>query len=553
MVTGAQDTAETIVARLVETDEVDDVLGRFEPAWWYIAGIVKDQHLQGAAGADMPKTVYYGGGDHFTPKKEEAFLWFDKAQAERNLAELRTTSHWKPWFVELKLEPEYSKSAYDEIKFDQRTESVDDDIEAEVAKVQPLAYVVACDSAEVEGVTYYLYYPNNAPKFTIYIQDARMFKRQEAAREAMEYALKANGYPWKKTQKPKWMGRVYVTSYFGESLDDVADTLDRFEPSGWVIVCTDRIRKIPYYYIGQGNWHPDASLRLRMEFPTAESARETLDGFKKTYIGVDSWADDLRIEPFYLKIGESLDDVADTLERFKPDGWHLVTTDRVRGKNYYYQGLGRWTLCGPDDSDVVLYPSAEDAAKALAHVNANYTAASWADDTGIRVEPYYRKHTTEALLEAHYKNSTTQINIPENIAGHMLEWGKLNIPEEDLYFDEKGGCGREKEPHITVKYGVPMPTPSEELRAIVHSFRPFKITLGAISLFKNSEFDVVKVDVYSPELHDLNARISKAFPVESKYPSYVPHATIAYTKPGTCHHLEGVDIFEGWAGEHEDR
>ena len=464
MVTGAQDTAETIVARLVETDEVDDVLGRFEPAWWYIAGIVKDQHLQGAAGADMPKTVYYGGGDHFTPKKEEAFLWFDKAQAERNLAELRTTSHWKPWFVELKLEPEYSKSAYDEIKFDQRTESVDDDIEAEVAKVQPLAYVVACDSAEVEGVTYYLYYPNNAPKFTIYIQDARMFKRQEAAREAMEYALKANGYPWKKTQKPKWMGRVYVTSYFGESLDDVADTLDRFEPDWWYLTAKDRGRRRPYYYVGLGQW----------------------------------------------------------------------TNDLL-------------------DFDIVHYETAEEAQKALEHLNANYHSTVWADDAGIKVEPYYRKHTTEALLEAHYKNSTTQINIPENIAGHMLEWGKLNIPEEDLYFDEKGGCGREKEPHITVKYGVPMPTPSEELRAIVHSFRPFKITLGAISLFKNSEFDVVKVDVYSPELHDLNARISKAFPVESKYPSYVPHATIAYTKPGTCHHLEGVDIFEGWAGEHEDR
>lgn len=377
MVNGSQDAAEFIVSRLVETDEVDDALGR------------------------------------------------------------------------------YGRDAFEEIKFDQRNESVepDDDIEAAIEKVKPLAYVVACDSAEVPGVTYYLQY---TAKFTSYVQYARMFKNQEDAKEAMHYALKANGYPWRKTPKPRWMGRMYVTSYFGESLDDVADTLDRFEPDGWRLVCTENNSKTRYYYAGNYEWE-------------------------------------------------------------------------------------RWSLWR-----AVVYPSKEEATAAMNdYVQSQEGIAPWCYN--MRVEPYYRENrrvSESLLLEDHYKNSTTQINIPENIAGHMLEWGKLNIPEEDLYFDEKGGCGREKEPHITVKYGVPMATPSEELRAIVHSFRPFSVQLGGVSLFENELFDVVKLDVISDQLHEMNRQISEAFPVESKFKDYIPHATIAYVKKGRGRALMTRDIFK---------
>jgi hypothetical protein len=438
--TGAQDTAETIVARLVETDEVDDVLGRFEPAWWYVVGVQQPEHRQN------PSDIFYYAGVSWSRDKNDAFSWFNRREAEAALVTARAKDKAGA-FQEIRLEPEYGKDAYADIKFN---ESVDDDIEAAIEKVKPLAYVVACDSKEVPGHTYYL---SELSKFTVYPKDARMFANQDMAFKAMIYAAQCNGYP---TSSPRWMGRMYVTSYFGESLDDVSDTLDRFQPDAWVLKAVAKLRNMPYWY----------------------------------------------------------------------------------------SGLGRWSMEDPHDPDITLYRTAEDARAAKAKVDANYSVLSWATDAGITVEPYYRQPYTEALLEAHYKNSTTQINIPENIAGHMLEWGKLNIPEEDLYFDEKGGCGREKEPHITVKYGVPMPTPSEELRAIVHSFRPFSIQLGGVSLFENDLFDVVKLDVISEQLHELNGQISAAFPVESKFKDYIPHATIAYVKKGKGRALLTRDIFK---------
>lgn len=441
MVNGSQDAAEFIVSRLVETDEVDDALGRFEPAWWYVVGVDANN-----------KKWYYTGGQTWSVERSSTFCWFKSEQVNEVVTLLKNSGNFK--WLNIMPEPEYGRDAFEEIKFDQRTESVDDDIEAAIEKVKPFAYVVACDSAEVPGVTYYLQY--TAPKFTSYIQDARMFKNQEDAKEAMHYALKANGYPWRKTPKPRWMGRMYVTSYFGESLDDVADTLDRFEPDGWRLVCTENNSKTRYYYAGNYEWE-------------------------------------------------------------------------------------RWSLWR-----AVVYPSKEEATAAMNdYVQSQEGIAPWCYN--MRVEPYYsenRRVSESLLLEDHYKNSTTQINIPENIAGHMLEWGKLNIPEEDLYFDEKGGCGREKEPHITVKYGVPMATPSEELRAIVHSFRPFSVQLGGVSLFENELFDVVKLDVISDQLHEMNRQISEAFPVESKFKDYIPHATIAYVKKGRGRALMTRDIFK---------
>lgn len=445
MVNGSQDAAELIVSRLVETDEVDDALGRFEPAWWYIVAVEKP-------GYRVSGPYYYRGLRQWSRDKRDAFSWMNPRDAEQALEDVKQKCGHLNWIQDFRLEPEYGKNAYDDIKFDRRNESVDpdDDIETAIAKVKPLAYVVACDSKEVPGHTYYLH---DLSKFTTYIKDARMFASQDQAADAMHYAQKCNGYP---TSSPRWMGRMYVTSYFGESLDDVADTLDRFQPDAWVLKAVAKLRNVPYWY----------------------------------------------------------------------------------------SGLGRWSMEDPHDPDITLYRTAEDARKAKAQVEANYSVISWATEAGITVEPYYRQPFTEALMEAHYKNSTTQINIPENMAGHMMEWGKLNIPDEDLYIDEKGGCGREQEPHITVKYGVPMPTPSEQLRAIVHSFRPFSVQLGGVSLFENDLFDVVKLDVISEQLHELNRQISEAFPVESKFKDYVPHATIAYVKKGRGRALMTRDIFK---------
>jgi hypothetical protein len=127
----------------------------------------------------------------------------------------------------------------------------------------------------------------------------------------------------------------------------------------------------------------------------------------------------------------------------------------------------------------------------------------------------------------------------------VLEWNQLNIPEDVLTVDEDGGKGRERDPHVTVKYGLLADDVPEELRQIAKETPPFPVFLGKISLFTtNPEFDVVKIDVESPWLRELNRRISDSIPHEDTYPDYHPHMTLAYVQKGSCEHLVGDDPFK---------
>lgn len=149
------------------------------------------------------------------------------------------------------------------------------------------------------------------------------------------------------------------------------------------------------------------------------------------------------------------------------------------------------------------------------------------------------------LLEATYDYATTDIALPTEMATFLLNWNELNIPEKVLHKDDDGGKGREDEPHITVKYGLLAKAVPDELRKIAKTTAPFPVNLGKVSLFTtNPEFDVVKLDIDSPALHELNKRVSDAIPHEDTYPTYHPHATLAYVEKGTCDHMVGANPFK---------
>jgi 2'-5' RNA ligase len=130
-------------------------------------------------------------------------------------------------------------------------------------------------------------------------------------------------------------------------------------------------------------------------------------------------------------------------------------------------------------------------------------------------------------------------NLPDKLAKVIQNWGLANIPEKDVYVDGDNAKGREDESHVTVKYGLVDAKPSRELLGILKNTKPFDIELGPISLFRNDNFDVVKMEVISPELRALNSKICKACPNEDKHPEYNPHVTIAYVKPGAGDRFEG--------------
>lgn len=100
------------------------------------------------------------------------------------------------------------------------------------------------------------------------------------------------------------------------------------------------------------------------------------------------------------------------------------------------------------------------------------------------------------------------------------------IPDDALAED-----GREDEPHVTVRYGfTPAVTPAE-VAALLADVGPVRLRLGKAGVFESDEHDVVFLEVESADLHRLH-QLTSQLPHTSKHPTYRPHATVAYVKPG---------------------
>ena len=151
-----------------------------------------------------------------------------------------------------------------------------------------------------------------------------------------------------------------------------------------------------------------------------------------------------------------------------------------------------------------------------------------------------------SLLESEqYDYAYAMIDLPAEIGDFIIDWGRLNIPEDALFVEEDGGKGFERDSHVTVKYGLLTRECPDELRVICQETEPFPVWLGEIGLFTtNPKFDVVKINIESPWLRELNRRVSLLPNEDIHREGYQPHATIAYVQKGTCDHLEGENIFQ---------
>lgn len=137
--------------------------------------------------------------------------------------------------------------------------------------------------------------------------------------------------------------------------------------------------------------------------------------------------------------------------------------------------------------------------------------------------------------------SSTQVNLPPDAAAKLFKMGR-GIPEHHLH-----DHGRETDAHVTLKYGLHTSDP-REVAHVLDGEPPVSLRLGKTSLFpasKDHDYDVVKVDVDSDDLHHLNGLLSKALDVTDTYPEYKPHATVAYVKAGRGRAYEGLTDLEG--------
>lgn len=141
-------------------------------------------------------------------------------------------------------------------------------------------------------------------------------------------------------------------------------------------------------------------------------------------------------------------------------------------------------------------------------------------------------------IDKERKFSSTQVQLPPEIAKKLLAYS-LTIPDAALAAD-----GRENDPHVTVKYGLHTQD-ADEVRSALAGQAPAALKLGKTAIFASEEYDVLYVSVTSMDLERLNKKIASALVTTDTHPTYIPHACVAYLKPGLGKNYIGDARFEG--------
>ena len=135
--------------------------------------------------------------------------------------------------------------------------------------------------------------------------------------------------------------------------------------------------------------------------------------------------------------------------------------------------------------------------------------------------------------------------LPVTDAVRIVKWVQEQIPEKNL-----AQPGIERESHVTVLYGYDADVRYTEVQAHLPE-DAVQFRLGKIKRFPANEHrpdsDVLVVEVESEELQALNAKMKSEFEgrYHNNYPTYTPHLTLAYVKPGASKNLDGHARFFG--------
>jgi len=145
---------------------------------------------------------------------------------------------------------------------------------------------------------------------------------------------------------------------------------------------------------------------------------------------------------------------------------------------------------------------------------------------------------------AEYSNGTTQLTFRQSDAKQFKDFA-LEFDDGIIYFgDNPDKYGRESDTHITVLYGLEDCSPTEVAELAAHR-RPVRVKLGKVSQFEAKDYDVLKVEVKSAQLHNLHQTIRSKLKNVNKFPDYKPHLTLAYVKKGKGAPWIGDDRFDG--------
>jgi 2'-5' RNA ligase len=114
---------------------------------------------------------------------------------------------------------------------------------------------------------------------------------------------------------------------------------------------------------------------------------------------------------------------------------------------------------------------------------------------------------------------------PRSIQSAVVSLG-LAIDKDHLAAD-----GIDTDPHVTIVYKLLETSPVSVFKAVKNR-KPVVAKIGELGIFENDDFDVLKFEIASSQLRDLNRSITESCLVETLYPTYRPHMTVAYLKKG---------------------
>lgn len=177
----------------------------------------------------------------------------------------------------------------------------------------------------------------------------------------------------------------------------------------------------------------------------------------------------------------------------------------------------------------------------LEHTSNTQMAKEIAKDHLTEDPAYYDKlPTIEQMSEdEQHTYCSTQFNLPHAMALRSMGMAD-RIDDADLV-----DKGKEDEPHITVVYGIHDESSRDVIGEILKNQKPIVVTLRKSSLFEKDDCDVVKLDVESPELHELREAILEACPNTQTYSEYQPHVTLAYVQKGAGQKYVGLVDMDG--------
>lgn len=120
---------------------------------------------------------------------------------------------------------------------------------------------------------------------------------------------------------------------------------------------------------------------------------------------------------------------------------------------------------------------------------------------------------------------------------YIEDWEKSileKINYSDLYLPEEKSYGIENETHITILYGFhDDETSIDILYDYIKDIKIPIIKFSNVSVFENEDFEVLKFDIVSDDMIEINKIFKNNFKYTSDYENYHPHMTIAYLKKGS--------------------